>query len=210
MPIYKKLNQHGIAHLALIIVLVLVTGGVSFAAGNVYNAQKKKQDAARVAADEKLKTDLAAVLQKKEAEIKTVEIPAAEAEKKIEPTPTTAPKPTTTTTKTQAQPTYTKFDISSASAQVNADNVVVAADLGKIVSGVCAVSVYGVSQTATFYGGKTSLWYEVNFSNKSNCSVTVPREKLTGTGTYKFQMYYVDNYSNKTLKGTSAYYNFDL
>ena len=194
---YPHNNQAGIAHVAIIAV-ILVVAVVGFATGNVYNAQQKRQEAARqAAAEEAKKAQELAIKTQGDEEKKTVEVPATEQEQKPAPVPAPAPKPAPAPTPKPPAPSVTKFTIPTTLAEVGASSVVLTASLGSTYSGTCEAMV-------KWEDGSNAQWFKQTFSSSDKCSVTVPREKLAGQSKWKFYMYYYNDPKNITVKGSSG------
>jgi len=194
---YPHINQSGIAHIALIGV-ILVVAVVGFAAGNVYNTQQKRKESARqAAAEEAKKAQELAIKEQADEEKKTVEVPATEQEEKPAPVPAPTPKPAPAPAPKPPAPTITKFTIPTTLATVGTDSVVLTASLGGMYSGTCEAMV-------KWEDGSNAQWFKQTFGSSDKCSVIVPREKLTGQSKWKFYMYYYNDPKNITVKGSSG------
>ena len=195
-------NSRGFAHLQLLIVVGLVIGVVGFAGGYVYNAQTERREAAKRAENEaktqdKLQKIAEANLQAQEEK---VVVPPPIPEPKPAPPPVS--KPTTTTEKKKTTTTTTYFNLSSVSSSVEADDVVLTASLPASYSGFCKANV------KTESGENAQLFYvEINSAN--TCSVKVPKAKLTGATTWKFNMYF-KSFDGLTRSHESDYKTFSL
>jgi hypothetical protein len=184
---------------------IVVVGAIGFVGGSVYTAQQKQRQAAsQKAADDGAAEKKALEEKQQEADEKTDVVLPPKEEEKTDKTPAPAPakKPVPEPTKKkEPAPEYTKFEIQSTSADVQSSQVVFTASLGKTYSGKCAVSLKAPD-------GSYEKWFEGSFSNKSSCTVSAPREKLTQTGKWTYVMYYYND--AKTVKGYSSSKTFQL
>lgn len=197
-------NQRGFALLHILPAFVLVAA-IAFVGGSVYQAQVKKQEAARIAAEDaerKKQAELSVKQDESEAQ-KEVDVPAPAPEQKPaeESAPVTKPAPAPAPTKTK--PSYTYVGISSVSHSVNGDAVTLTATLPGAYNGSCAAKVklssdYSKYQyaTATFSG--------------STCSVTFSATTLSGMGSSGFIAFMSWNNNEYTVKGDHGGYNFNL
>lgn len=179
---------------------------IAFAGGNVYQAQVKKREATRLAAEaEQLKKQAALTIKEKEkVEDTKVEVPpAAETEKPIaQPAP--APKPTTATTKPAAPTkTYTYVGISSVTSTIDGDNVILTAALPAAYSGVCTAKVKLASDYSKYE------YKEASFSGSNTCSVTFSKASLGALGS-NFKAFVSWRNNDYTVKGDHGGYDFSL
>lgn len=201
-------NQKGFALLHILPAFILVAA-IAFVGGSVYQAQQRKQDAARQAtaeADAKKQAELK-VSQQAEAETeeKTVDVPAPMPEEKpVYPTPQKTPTKTTTkttTTKPKSEPTYTTVAMSNPNAAVGSDSVVLSAKMPGSYSGTCKALV-------KLPDGSNQMWFEAPFGPSDSCSVTVPKNKLGAGSSWKFYMYFKS--ADGMTKGEGANSTFNL
>src|SRR5690606_16994957 len=103
-------------------------------------------------------------------EDKEIEIPAPVVEEKpvVEQKPAPKSKLESKPKEKDTKIAPVKVSISSTSAQVNAENVVLTANLPGSYSGTCKALV-------KLHDGSSSKWFEEPFGPASSCSVTVPR-----------------------------------
>lgn len=176
---------------------------IAFAGGNVYQAQVKRQDAARIAAEDEARKKQA-TLTIKEAAVETkVEVPApAETQKPVEqpapkPVPAPAPKPT------EVKKTYTYVGVSAVTSVIDGDNVILTATLPSAHSGVCAAKVKVATDFSKYE------YKELAFNNDSKCSVTFSKASLGALGT-NFKAFMSWRTNDYTVKGDHGGYDFSL
>lgn len=178
---YKR--PHGFALLHILPAFILVAA-IAFVGGSVYQAQVKKQNAARQAAadaDAKKLAELS-VTQDQPTEQKETDVPAPLPEEKTvapAPTKTVAPAPD----KKKTGQSYTTVSIPTTSAAVQAEQVVLTAKLPASYSGTCKALV-------KLPDGSNAQWHEAAFGPSDTCSISVPRTKLTASTDWKFYMYF--------------------
>lgn len=196
-------NQQGFAVLHVMPVILLIA--IAFVGGSVYQAQVRKQDAARIAAEEaerKKQAELS-VKQDEAADQKEVELPAPAPEQKPveqpapKPAPTPAPKPVE-----KQKPSYTYVGISSVTHSVNGDAVTLTATLPSAYTGTCAAKVKLSSDYSKYQYATASF-------SGSTCSVTVSAAALSAYGN-GFTAFMSWNNSEYTVKGDHGGYNFNL
>lgn len=193
--------QQGFAILHILPVFVVIAA-FAFVGGRVYQAQVKKQEAARQSqsdSDAKKQSELT-VKQEEATEQKETTVPAPLPEEKpaeaAAPTKTVAPAPDT-----KPKPTYTSVTIPTTSASVGAEHVVLTAKLPATYSGTCMALV-------KLPDGSNSIWLDAAFGPSDTCSISVPRYKLTAGNEWKFYMYFKG--SDGMTKGTSSGNVFSL
>lgn len=194
-------QPHGFALLHVLPAFVLVAS-IAFVGGSVYQAQVKKQDAARQAAADAEAKKLAelSVKQEETAEQKETEVPAPLPEEKTAapaPTKTVAPAPD----KKKTEPSYTTVSIPTTSAAVQAEQVVLTAKLPASYSGTCKALV-------KLPDGSNAQWLEAAFGPSDTCSISVPKSKLTAGADWKFYMYFKS--ADGLTKGESGGNLFNL
>jgi len=190
--------QSGFAHLHLLILIALVIAAISFVGGYVYNAQKKRNDAANQTAASNQDKPKEKIEVKTDDSSEKTTVAVSELVKEAEPV---KKETTTTTTKKKTEPTYTYVTISSTTADVGAENVVFTATLPGTYTGYCKTMV-------KLEDGSNEQWFDTSFGPANTCNVTVSRSKLTVGTTWKYYMYLKT--SDGLTKGESAYSTFTL
>ncbi len=198
-------NSNGFSH-QILIALIVIVGFVGFAGGYVYNVQQKQAAENRAAEAARDKDAQQIKVKTTETAEKTVEIPQPVAETKpVETAPAPAPAPTKTTktepAKTKTQPTITYVTITSVSADVSTENVIINAVLPGNYSGYCKVLV-------KMEDGSNAQWFENAFGPGSSCGVAVPKSKLIASTTWKYYTYMKT--SDGLTKGEAAPASFSL
>lgn len=190
-------------HILPVIVVVAV---LAFTGGNVYQAQVKKQDAARLAADADHDKKMAELkVQAEKAKETEVTVPAtAEPQKTVEqPAPAPVKKTTPTPIKTtETKKSYTYVGISGVAVAQEGDNVTITASLAGSYNGVCGAKVKLQSDYSKYE------YKEASF-NGTTCSVTFPKASLNALGTslVVFMNWHSTDY---TTKGDHGGHNFTL
>lgn len=204
---HQKLAQKGFIHSTLVIV-VLVIAVIGLAGNSVYQAQAKKRESARQAAqaDEiakqaKLKLQDASKDQEKE-----VKIPAEVTEQKPveqKPAPTPAPQPVAPKVESKPAPkSYTYVGISNVSHTIDGDVVTLTATLQGSYSGVCGFKIKVTNDFSKFYYQEASL-------NGSTCSTTFSKATLQAHSNQwiSFTNFRTHDYQ---VKGDHSGYTFNL
>lgn len=197
----KITNQLGFAHQAVIIVTVVV-GVVGFVGGSVYQSQQKNKESARQAAvadQERKRAELKTSTADEEGK-ETVEVPMAEikAEAQKITKPTEKSVETTEQKKTSTEVRYIDISISS---NVGATSVVLAASAAEALTGTCIALV-------ELSDGTKQQWFQAALSSDNNCSITVPKSKLTDSTNWRYQMWMKN--TSLTVKGQSSTKTFSL
>lgn len=199
-------NQHGFALLHILPAFVLVAA-IAFVGGSVYQAQVKKQDAARIAAEDAERKKQAELSVKDQAgtEEKEIEVPApAEEQKPVDkPASQPEPKPESTAPDTKPKPSYTYVGISSVSHSVNGDSVTLTATLPGAYNGSCSAKVKLKSDYSKYQ-------YATATFNGTTCNVTFSKGSLTGLGSGGFIAFMSWHNNEYTVKGDHGGYDFNL
>jgi cytoskeletal protein RodZ len=199
-------NQRGFALLHILPAFVLVAG-IAFVGGSVYQAQVKKQEAARIAAEDAERKKQAELSIKDQAgtEEKEIEVPAPAEEQKPVDKPATQPesKPEPTPPETKPKPSYTYVGISSVSHNVSGDSVTLTATLPSTYSGTCSAKVKLKSDYSKYQ-------YATATFNGNTCNVTISKSSLTGLGAGGFIAFMSWHNNEYTVKGDHGGYEFNL
>lgn len=198
-------KSDGFSH-QILVALIVIVGFVGFAGGYVYNVQQKQAAENRAAEVARDKDAQQIKVKTTETAQKTVEIPPPVAESKpVAATPAPAPAPPKTTktepVKQKTQPTITYVTITSVSADVGSENVILNAVLPGNYSGYCKALV-------KLEDGSNAQWFDNPFGPGNTCSVSVPRSKLSASTTWKYYMYMKSG--DGLVKGEAAPANFSL
>jgi cytoskeletal protein RodZ len=199
----KKLanDEHGIAHLGLILAGLLVVGAVGIASLRVFENRRNQEFAARQSElQEETKKQNELLTLQKQSEKDTVEVPEEKEEAVATPAETKSPtKSTDKTTKTEKK--ITAVTISSTSYSVGDTNVTLTANLPGSYSGTCKGLV-------KLTDGSKAQYFEAAFGPATTCSVSVPKDKLSASSEWKFYLYFYNK--DYTVKGTSSGSTFTL
>ncbi len=199
-------NQRGFALLHILPAFVLVAA-IAFVGGSVYQAQVKKQEAARVAAEDAERKKQAELSVKDQAgtEEKEIEVPAPAEEQKPVDKPASQPesKPEPTSPETKPKPSYTYVGISSVSVSINGDNVTLTATLPGTYSGYCGAKVKLLPNYDKYH------YKDATFNNSNTCSVTFSKATLSGDGT-SWRAFMSWKSHDYTTKGDHGGYDFNL
>ncbi len=202
----QKLSQTGFthSHIALVVLVVAVIG---LAGGNVYQAQVKKREAARQAAqsEELAKQTKLKITNASKEENVTVPAPATE-QKTVEQTPPPKPAPAPVVKKPAPAPTtkpsYTYAGISNVTHSVDGDVITLTASLPASYNGVCSFKVKVINNYSKYQYKEAAL-------NGSTCSVTLSKATLLADSSQwiVFTNFRTNDY---TVKGDHSGYSFNL